>query len=225
MGRFSMGSGGSGGLTQGEVEAIADAAEAAAATYTDTVTATYAASNPYAIAFRSGELYTIANHGGLTAGTANNRTSSMLPFRPAKACTLNKVAVDQTVAGEAGSLIRLAIVEDSDGYPTTVLSQTSIAGDGANGEKSYDPDLAIVPSKLYYVLVGFQAAVTTRPTLRQVQTAAFSNRQFLNGTFTSSGRHGISYSLANDSALPTTLLTASLGVSALPLACSWLRAD
>jgi hypothetical protein len=204
---------------------IASAAEDAAAVYTDAVAAALAAADPWAIPFRSGVSYSIAAHTGLTTAIPGNRTAQIMPFRPAKPCTLSKVSVEQTVAGEAGSLIRLGIIEDSDGFPTDVLSQSSaIAGDGSNGEKSYDPDLAIVPTKLYYAFVLCNTAVTTRPTLRYLQSVAAGVRT-LTTTQAATGRQGFTYGMGSDAALTDPLVSGTVAVGGGIMPCFWLTAD
>lgn len=223
MGRFSMGGG---GLDEAAVQAIADAAEAAAAAYTDTVATGIYQNDITAMSFRSGVLQLIHSHGGLTAVVMNNRTSFWYPFKPAKAVTLSKVAVEQTVAGEAGSIIRLAVAEDSDGFPSDILWQSSaIPGDGANGEKSEDPNLAIVPSKLYYAGVMLQAAPTTRPTLRGYQSFGTTGARTHTSGINATGRCGFGYSVANDNAIPDPLVAGTVTVGGLPHAAFWLQAD
>jgi hypothetical protein len=226
MGRFSMSTGGGSGIDAVTAQAMADAAEAAAAVYTDAAFATSAGVDLDTIPFRTGTLYVISAHAGLTTTIPGNRTSSWLPFRPAKACTLNKLAVEQTTAGEAGSTIRLAIAEDLDGIPSDVLWQsTALAGDGANGEKSADPDLAIVPSKLYYAGVALQAATTTRPALRAFQNAGVAGGRAPTTTVTNSARNGYSYTLGNDSAIPDPLVAGTVGIGGMPCPAFWLQAD
>lgn len=229
MGRFSGGGGGGGGLSEAEVQAIADAAqtaaENAAGVYTDSLVAAVLASDPMNVSFRSGELCLIGSHTGLATGQPANRVVAMMPFRPAKACTLSKVAVEQTAAGEAGSKIRLIVVEDSDGLPTDVLWQSAdIAGDGANGIKEADPDLAVVPTKLYYAGVQCHTATTTRPTLRYFQSPAAGTRTRTTAV-TNVGRQGFGYSMGSDGAVTDPLVAASVSVGGGTMPCFWLMAD
>jgi hypothetical protein len=229
MGFGGTGSGGGGGLSEAEVQAIADvaqgAAEDAAAVYTDTVFAAAAAADIMAIPFKSAEFYLIGSHTGATTGQPSNRSVLMLPFRPAKSCTLAKVAVEQTTAGEAGSKIRLLVFDDVDGLPTNVLWQSSdIAGDGANGEKSEDPNLAVVPSELYYAGVQCHTATTTRPTLRYFQSTVAGART-RTSVVTSTGRQGFGYPMGNDGNVTNPLVAATITVGAGTMPCFWLQAD
>jgi hypothetical protein len=225
MGFLGGGGGGGGGLSEAEVQVIADAAEDAAAIYTDTLMAAYSMADPAAIPFKSGVLHPISQHTGGTTGTPPNRTVQWAAFRPAKSCTLSKLGVEQTTAGEAGSKIRLLIAEDLLGVPSDILWQSAdIAGDGANGEKSADPDLAIVPSKLYYAGVQCHTAVTTRPTLRYVQSSMNGVRAYTN-SFVTTGRQGFSYAMANDGNVTDPLVAATLGAGGGTFPMFWLQAD
>jgi hypothetical protein len=222
MGSYYAGSGG--GLDEAAVQAIADAAEDAAAAYTDTAMAAAAAADPDAIAFRSTVLYPISPQAGLTTVIPANRRLNLLSFRPAKACTLSKVGVNVTIVGEAGCTIRLCIAEDSDGLPADVLWQSSVTLDGAvgTGEKSQDPDLAIVPTKLYWAGCVAQAAVTTRPTFSASQN--FGYGRTYTTTFAATGRVGLGYDLANDSTITDPLVAANFTpTSSQPFI--WLQAD
>jgi hypothetical protein len=223
MGSYYAGSGG--GLSEEDVQVIADAAEDAAAVYTDTVFAAAAAADIAAIPFKSTEFYLIGSHTGGTTGQPANRTVLMLPFRPAKSCTLSKLAVEQTTAGEAGSKIRLLIFDDVDGLPTNVLWQSSdVAGDGANGEKSADPDLAIVPSKLYYAGVQCHTATTTRPTLRYFQSPVSGARTRTTAVAVT-GRQGFGYPMGSDGNVTNPLVAATITVGAGTMPIFWIVAD
>jgi hypothetical protein len=221
MGRFA-----GGGLSQAQVQALVDAGVFEAASYTDTVASGIYQNDIAAIPFRSGVLQLIHSHAGMTTQVMANRTSYWHPFKPAKAVTLSKVAVEQTVAGEAGSIIRLAIAEDSDGFPSDILWQSSaIPGDGSNGEKSEDPNLAIVPSKLYYAGVMLQAAPTTRPTLRAFQNFGTTGARTHTSAIAATGRCGFGYTVANDNAIPDPLVAGSVTVGGAPHVGFWLQAD
>jgi hypothetical protein len=226
MGFGGTGSGGGGGgLSEAEVQAIADAAEDAAGVYTDAAIALRDAADIMAIPFKSTEFYLIGSHTGATTSVPANRTVLMLPFRPAKSCTLSKVAVEQTTAGEAGSKIRLLIFDNVDGLPTNVLWQSSdIAGDGANGEKSEDPNLAIVPSALYYAGVQCHTATTTRPTLRFFQSPVAGARTRTTAVAVT-GRQGFGYPMGNDGNVTNPLVAATISVGAGTMPCFWLQAD
>jgi hypothetical protein len=225
MGRFSGGGGGGGGVSLATAEALADAAEAAAAVYTDAVALTLASIDVDAIPFISGELHLLAGHTGGAAAQPANRVVAMLPFRTARACTLSKLAVEQTAAGEVGSMIRLLIVEDLNGLPTDVLWQSAnIPGDGANGEKSADPDLAIVPTKLYYAGVQCHTATTTRPTLRYFQSPATGSRTRTTAV-TSTGRQGYGYAMGTDAAVTDPMVAATVAVGGGTMPMFWLQAD
>ncbi len=228
MGSYYAGSGG-GGLTEAEIETIAeaaaDAAEAAALVYTDTAIALRDSADIFAIPFRSATLYCLSSHTGGTTGTPSNRLVQLMPFRPAKSCTLSKLGVEQTTAGEAGSKIRLLIFDDVDGLPTNKLWESAdIAGDGANGEKSADPDLAIVPSKLYWAAVQCHTATTTRPTLRYYQSPAAGSRA-TTATFTTTGRQGCSYSMGSDATVTNPLVAGTVAPAGGTAPMFWLMAD
>lgn len=226
---LSGGGGGGGGLSEAEVETIADAAagvaEDAAAVYTDALFAAFSLADVSAIPFKSGVLYGITNHTGLTTAIPTNRLVLMTAFRPARSCTLSKVSVEQTAAGEAGSQIRLLVIEDLDGIPADVVWQSSnIAGDGANGEKSADPDLAVVPTKLYYAAVQCHTAATTRPTLRYAQSTVNGVRGFVNSQ-TNTARQGYSYAMGSDGSVTDPLASGTLAAGGNPFPMFWLMAD
>lgn len=228
MGASLGGGGGGGGLSEAQVEAIADAAAAAAedaaAIYTDDAIALRDAADLMAIPFRSGELYCMAHTGG-TTGQPPNRSVQLMPFRPAKACTLSKLGVEQTTAGEAGSKIRLLIFDDSDGKPLNKLWESAdIAGDGANGEKSADPNLAVVPSQLYWAGVQCHTAATTRPTLRYFQSPAAGAR-VVTSTFVTTGRQGCSYPMGSDATVTNPLVAATVAAAGGTAPIFWLMAD
>jgi hypothetical protein len=223
MGSYYAGSGG--GLSEEDVQVIADAAEDAAAVYTDTAIALRDASDIMAIPFRSTEFYLLSSHTGLTTGTPANRAIAMMPFRPGKSCTLSKLAVEQTIAGEAGSKIRLLIFDDVDGLPTNKLWESSdIAGDGANGEKSEDPNLAIVPSKLYYAGLQCHTAVTTRPTFRYFQSPAAGVRARTTAVAVT-GRQGFGYAMASDATVTNPLVAGTVSAAGGTMPAFWLQAD
>lgn len=227
MGFF--GGGGGGGLSEAAVTTIAEveaaAALAEAGVYTDAAIAARDAADLWAIPFKSGEFYLIAGHTGATTGVPANRTVLMMPFRPAKSCTLAKLAVEQTTAGEAGSKIRLLIFDDVDGLPTNKLWESAdIAGDGANGEKSADPNLAIVPSKIYYAGVQCHTATTTRPTLRYFQSPAGGVRTRTTAVAVT-GRQGFGYAMGSDGAVTNPLVAASITVGGGTMPVFWIQAD
>lgn len=224
MGHFSMSTGGGGGIDSATAQAMADAAEDAAAVYTDSVMAALAAADVTALPLRPGVKCGITNHTGLATGAPANRVVNMAAFRPAWACTLASLNVEATAGGEAGSKIRLLIIEDVGGFPTNVLWQSSDLDGTVVGDRGEDPNLAIVPTKLYYAAVQCHTAATTRPTLRYVQSTITGARGFVNSQV-ATARQGYSYAMGSDGSVTNPLSSGTINVGGNPFPMFWLTAD
>ena len=115
---------------------------------------------------RSG-FYYMAPSGSYASTVAGvNSQLFVVPFWPGAAKTLDRIGVNVTGAGEAGSLLRLGVfASDTDGLPSTLLLDAgTVVGDGATGFKQITIALAVAASKLW-LGCAFQSAVTTRPTV------------------------------------------------------------
>ncbi len=171
------------------VDAAIVASEDVSAIYADELIASYAQSDPFNVPFVTGKTYIVPNHAGLTTGTTVNNRMVLMPFRPARNCTLTSISVETTVAGEAGAKIRLVVYEDISGLPSIRLYDSGqLAGDAAPGTVSGTGlSVEIAPSKLYWSGYVAQVATTTRPTIRVLQSVPASFR-VPNATGTPSSR-------------------------------------
>jgi hypothetical protein len=106
--------------------------------------------------------------GTRSTATRNQNVLTLLPFRVESAHTFTGIAVDVTGAGQAGSLLRLAVYTGTpQGVPSTLLIDAgTVAGDGATGVKAITG--LSIPLRPGYCFLGvaFQSAATTRPTVR-----------------------------------------------------------
>src|SRR5688500_9696138 len=87
------------------------------------------------IFMRSGLYY--APNGTLSTVAPSNQQMRAMPFIIPNALTLDRIACETTVDGEAGSVVRLGIyADDGNGYPgALVLDAGTVAGDGGAAVK------------------------------------------------------------------------------------------
>lgn len=153
--------------------------------------------------------------GGTGQVAPANNTMHCVPFYLARRFAVDRIGVEVTAAGEAGSVVRLGIYADSaaESLPGALLLDAGTApGDGATGFKTITIAQEIGPGLVWLALVC-QSAVTTRPTLRSLAAAHYSGLvgapaglfaiPASNNAYTQSGVTG---------ALPATFAYSSVGV-------------
>lgn len=147
-----------------------------------------------------------------TSATNGNGTLRVSRIELDKAVTVDRLAVDITVAGEAGSLVRLGIYADNAGVPgALVLDAGTVAGDGTPGIKEAVVSQALAAG-VYWMGAAVQAAPTTQPTLRicagLVPTTQSGTLSTLSQTWGGYSQTGVSGALpANFSAAPSLAVT------------------
>lgn len=110
---------------------------------------------------------------GYSVGTQLLASGTMrgVPFIVASAQTVTKIGAEVTVAGNAGSKVRLGIYNDDDtGIPGTLLIDAGvIAGDSATVQE-ITISQALTPGLYWFALVA-QVVTTTAPTVRSAGAA------------------------------------------------------
>lgn len=98
------------------------------------------------------------------------------PFYLPRRSSVDRIGVEVTVAGEAGSVIRLGVYADSasESLPAAlILDAGTVSGDGAIGFKQITIAQDLGPGLVWLAAVC-QSAVTTRPTIRSIAAAHYS---------------------------------------------------
>lgn len=163
---------GGGGISEPEVQAIADAAEADANVYTDSAIDAVGGGLIYGPPMLVGTYYLPTNHNGTsTAVMPANERMIATPFLITRNLTLDRIGIEITAAGNASSVVRLGI------YGTTgidykpgalVLDAGTVPGDGATGFKEITINQALTAG-IYWLGAAPQAATSTIPTVRHLQ--------------------------------------------------------
>lgn len=159
-------------------------------------------SSPTAAAsyMRSGYYY-VAQPTGTTTGLMIQNAMRATPIFVPRAVTLDRIGAEVTVAGEAGSVIRLGIYsDDGNGVPGTLLLDAgTIAGDGSAIWKEIAISQA-VPAGLIWVTGVAQLCPTLPPTVRVA----------------SSQQVPVTYTSAPTSASPVAYVSGTSPTGALP---------
>lgn len=105
-----------------------------------------------------------------TPSTSASHVNNVLyaaPISVIEPVTIDKVGVGVTVAGEAGSTLRVGIYDTLEGLPNALLG--SVAPIAADAVATPEPALALTLTPgVYWLAAVVQGAPTTRPTLRSV---------------------------------------------------------
>lgn len=126
---------------------------------------------PPLVRHRSGFYYPA--HGVITGTLAPSENAARaMPFWLPAPRHADRIGVEVTSAGEAGSVVRLGIYADGDEESKPgdlIVDAGTIAGDGATGFKAVtiSEDL---PAGLVWLVVVAQSATTTRPTMRTLSS-------------------------------------------------------
>lgn len=117
--------------------------------------------------YRTGCYYNLAE-GGDSSQTPLNNTMYATRLPVAKPCTLDRIGIEVTIVGEAGSLLRLGIYRDDatqGNYPGSLLLDAGTVVGDVIGRKEVTISQALAVG-LYWVVVCAQSAPTTQPTIK-----------------------------------------------------------
>jgi hypothetical protein len=148
-----------------------------------------------------------------TSGGLGNNTLRLIPFYVSQPTCIDRIGTEVTVAGEAGSVVRLGIFDDAGGLPGSPVIDATVSA-AAIGTPEATVFTVLMPG-WYWVGGVVQGAPTTQPTLR---TAASSPTQeypiiadtaatIIQNVHVGQAKGGVSGALA---AFGTTLSTTSL---------------
>jgi hypothetical protein len=126
----------------------------------------------YPLTFASGRYYGLPGVGGGSGVTFTNQRQFFLPFYVPKSTAFDRICVNITVAGEAGSVVRLGIyVDNGSGAPGALtVDGGTVAGDGAAAFKTVT--IALTLQGLYWLSCCVQAAAGTQPTMTRYLNGA-----------------------------------------------------
>jgi hypothetical protein len=103
--------------------------------------------------------------GSISTGIRPEATLEVIPSPIARDCILDRIAINVTIVGTAGAVIRLGIWEDdgSGGYPgKLILDAGTVVGDSGTGVKAITISQP-VQAGLIWVGAAIQGAAGTRP--------------------------------------------------------------
>lgn len=118
---------------------------------------------------RSGHYYIAAGQAAPTTAQTGNSLTRVGPVFIPNDITIAKIGCETTVNGEAGSVFRIGIWNDTGGgYPGTLAKDFgTVAGDGGAAIKEITPDPVLTLTRgLYWFGGAAQVAATTQPTMR-----------------------------------------------------------
>jgi len=97
-----------------------------------------------------------------------------MPVAIVQPITITRIGAEINAAGQAGSLLRLGIYNDSNGIPGSLLLDAgTIAGDSAMSVQEITISQALSPG-VYWFAAVVQAAASTQPTVYVVSAAQAS---------------------------------------------------
>jgi hypothetical protein len=151
-------------------ESVADAAEAAAAAYADSVSSVMMPGAPMVV----GRYYLPFNHGGLTPIATTEASMQLSPFLVGRSCTLDLIGVSVGTVGSAGAGVRLGLYADdvtTPGVPgALVLDAGTVEAVANTGLRGGTISLTLEPG-IYWTAMSVQGGAGTRPLLRAFQNA------------------------------------------------------
>lgn len=115
----------------------------------------------------SGRWYAV-NPGTSSTSNAHVNNQAYATRADLPACTISSLAIETTVAGEVGSVYRLAIysTDPATGLPKDlIIDAGTVATDGAPGEKAVTISQALAAGTYWFAAMP-QSAATLRPTVR-----------------------------------------------------------
>jgi hypothetical protein len=125
--------------------------------------------------YTSGQYFFCNSQNNSATGQTTNNSVRVSPWFVTETVTVSSLFCDYTVAGNASSVFRFGIWNDSSGKPGTLVldDDYTVAVDGtpAVTEIVLSPTLTLAPG-LYWVGGAVQGAATTQPTMRTVNANA-----------------------------------------------------
>lgn len=114
----------------------------------------------------SGQYVFPCGAGGVAAATTGNGTLRLTPWLVERAITIDRLGVEVTIVGEAGSVFRLGIYGDSSCYPgALIVDGGTVVGDTLGVKEVTISAITLEPGVCWLGGVA-QAAATTQPTIR-----------------------------------------------------------
>lgn len=173
------------------------------------------------VPMHSGRWYLPTAQIGLNATLGSNGFAIYVPYLIGKACTLNGIGINITVAGEAGSVVRLGLYTDLDGEPGALVSDFGTVIGTGTGAVPKVISQAVVPG-WYWTSVVPQVCPVTPPTYSTPQSALGYGR--VGATTIQTNQAGCYFEGSISGALPANA-GAGLSPAAVTSAASvWLKA-
>lgn len=116
-----------------------------------------------------------ASPGTLTAAAPSNNTLRATPIYVVRRRTIDRIGIETTIDGEAGSKLRLGIFASVPGemYPGALLVDAGqVAGDGGAAAKELTISQVVEPGWIWLGVCA-QSAPTTRPTIRVLGNSSY----------------------------------------------------
>ena len=130
-------------------------------------------SGVYAQRYKSSRYYYVSSPGANTGGTQNNQQMKAVPWPVAERIVIDRLFVDISTAGNAGSLVRLGVYsDDGTGEPGALLVNAGTIDASTTGVKEITlaSPFTLEPG-LYWATAGISGATTTVPVLRGVNAS------------------------------------------------------
>jgi len=187
------GAGGGGGLSEAEVEAII-AGEGLATGWN----------------LASGRYYGLQAN-SVSTGTQSNGVTLTAPAWFPRSVTIDRIGAEVTTTGEAGSLVRLGayLPNATTGLPDALLADFGTI-DGTSVTFNPITVSQVIPAGIVWFSATFQAATTTRPTMRVISVMGFPQ---IGGTSSSAQTTAINFSyngaVTTSGALPSSFTVGS----------------
>lgn len=110
---------------------------------------------------------------GSGAALNGNAVECCFPYVAPRSGTIDRIAINCTSVGSAGSVARVGIrSDDGNGYPSaTVLADAGTAATDSTGVKAYTVSQAVTAGTLYWISVTPQGSPATQPQFRRSATA------------------------------------------------------
>lgn len=109
----------------------------------------------------AGYYYTVGGSGDATVALTLNRLL-FAPFRVGRTSSFDRIAVEVTVAGSAGALIRLGVYNSAAGLPSTVAFDAGTVASDSTGTKEITISQTLAPGAYWLAAVAQTAVCTIR---------------------------------------------------------------
>jgi hypothetical protein len=104
--------------------------------------------------------------GAVAAATTGQNTLRLAPWLVERVIAIDRLAAEVTTAGESGSVFRLGIYADSDGYPGALLVDGGTITADTTSTREVTISSITLTRGLYWIGGAAQSAPTTQPTMR-----------------------------------------------------------